>query len=71
VYILIDDHYLPGDIDQDSRITTADALIVLRHVIGTQWSSNVLLYGDVDGNEAVTLVDAILILRSALGLITL
>lgn len=71
VYILIDDHYLPGDIDQDGRITTADALIVLRHVIGTQWSSNVLLYGDVDGNEAVTLVDAILILRSALGLITL
>lgn len=68
VYVLVFDHYLPGDVDQDGRLTTADALIVLRHVIGTDWNSNVLLYGDLDDDGLATIVDAVLLLRIALGL---
>ena len=68
VYVLVFDHYLPGDVDLDGMLTTADALMVLRHVIGTDWSLNVLLYGDFDDDGAATIVDAMLILRTALGL---
>lgn len=69
-YTLVGDH-LPGDVDFDGSVTLADAIIILRHAIGTNWNYNASLYGDVDGNGAVTVADATLVLRCALGLMVL
>ena len=67
-YLHIGDAFLPGDVDLNGSISTADALITLRHVMGTFWDDNVYFYGDYDCDGSVTVVDAILILRHALGL---
>ncbi|MBR5947946.1 MAG: redoxin domain-containing protein [Clostridia bacterium] len=71
MYSLIGDQHIPGDINLDGMVTTADALIVLRHAIGTGWNHNAFLYGDVDGDGQAGIIDAILILRISLGLMTL
>ncbi len=71
VYVSLGTGGIPGDVDGDGSLTTADALMILRHVIGTAWSEGVALNGDVNGSGSVTVADAMLVLRHALGLITL
>lgn len=62
---------LPGDVDMDGAITTSDALITLRHAIGTALHPGVENYGDVDGDGNIGVTDAMLIMRHALGISTI
>lgn len=61
-----------GDVDNDSKLTAADARLVLRHAVGlekfTESQKNV---ADVDFDKKITASDARLVLRAAVGLETL
>lgn len=71
LYVQSGGHYQQGDVDLNGVVNTADALVTLRHVIGTEWNENVVFYGDVNGDGAASIIDAMLILRCALGFIEL
>ena len=61
-----------GDTNLDGQVTTADAILALRHIMGLETLTGAALEqadGNLDGN--VTIEDCILILRAALGLIVL
>lgn len=57
----------PGDADGNGSVTSADALAVLRYVLGMAGGVNVSA-ADVNGDGAVDASDALLILRMAIGL---
>ncbi len=60
-----------GDVDQDGKVTTADARLVLRRAIDLEnYGPDTVQYlvSDVDFNGNVTPADARLILRAAIGL---
>lgn len=61
---------LPGDVDDDGRITVADAILALRAAVGlaSGWSDDRQAAADVDGDGRVDLTDVIQILRAAVGL---
>jgi hypothetical protein len=64
--------YSRADVDQDGRISSADALLVLRRSLGmslsaTAWKE-VPNNGDVDCSATVTAADALLILRKSLNM---
>lgn len=58
-----------GDIDGNRAVTSADALMALRHTVGLiRLNTQQLLAGDVDGDEIVGAFDALLILRRVVNL---
>ena len=60
---------LRGDLDEDGRISAADARLSLRAAVGLEALSEVQkLVGDVDGDFRLTAADARLILRVAVQL---
>ncbi|MBQ4428327.1 MAG: choice-of-anchor J domain-containing protein [Clostridia bacterium] len=59
-----------GDVDMDGQVTTADALMALRYVMGLiELNEDQLAQADVTGDGEVTVADPLLILRHAMGLI--
>ena len=61
--------YLPGDLNGDGTVTTADARMALRIAIGLEPQTDYnLRIADLTGNGAVTTADARFILRMAIGL---
>lgn len=63
--------YTPGDVDEDGKITTADARLALRRSVNLEdykEGSPKFLACDVDFDGKVTAADARLILRASVGL---
>ena len=60
---------MTGDVDGDGDIDTADALAVMRYVMGVGELEDVAA-ADVNGSGDVTMADALLILRYATGVST-
>ena len=59
-----------GDVDMDGQVTTADALMALRYVMGLiELTEDQLAQADVTGEGEITVADPLLILRHAMGLI--
>ena len=60
---------VPGDIDENGSVTTADAVIALRIAIGLIDGSGFnTANADMDANGSITIADAVVILRMAMGL---
>ena len=62
---------LPGDVNQDGRVTAADARLALRRAVGLETyeeGSEKFLACDANGDGRITASDARLILRAAVGL---
>ena len=60
-----------GDADGDGEVTTADALLALRYIMGlAELDEEQLAQADVDGDGEVTMVDSLLIQRYAMGVIS-
>ena len=59
---------ITGDLNDDGRLTPADALIALKMAAG---SGEPTTAADVSGNGVVSSLDALMILQAAAGLITL
>lgn len=63
--------YVPGDVDGDGKITSADARLALRRAVGLEEypETGAQYYAcDVDSDRKVTAADARLILRASVGL---
>ena len=61
---------LPGDVNQDENISSADAIIVLRAVVGlATLDATQQVLADVNEDGRINAGDAVLILRKAVGLI--
>lgn len=61
-------HY--GDVDGDGKVSAADALEVLKSVVGkVTLTEEQTLASDVDGNENVNAADALTILKKVVGMI--
>lgn len=59
-----------GDANGDGTVDTADALLLMRHLIGTDTVEDENLeLCDVNGDGSIDLVDALLIMRKAMGTI--
>ena len=58
---------IPGDVNGDGHLTTADAVIVLQMAVRGGYSE----VADVSGDRAVTSLDALMILQAAAGGTTL
>ena len=59
---------LIGDINADSKINSADALLILRHAVGlTTLSGNLLISADWNGDGKVNSSDALEVLRFAVS----
>ena len=52
---------MPGDVNGDGCLTTADAAIVLKMAVCGEYSK----VADVSGDDAVTSLDALMILQAA------
>jgi len=63
--------YIPGDVNDDGRVNSTDAVLVLRHAAGTLGQIELLENAaDVNGDEKINSSDAVLILRRAGNLIS-
>ncbi len=61
---------LYGDVDEDGEITSSDAALILRALVGlSELTEHGATYGDVDGDGEITAADASAILRYTVGLI--
>lgn len=61
--------YICGDIDSDGKITSADALSVLRNSVELEYFTPVQIrLGDVDGDGEITSADSLEILRYSVGI---
>ena len=57
-----------GDVDGDGRVSAADALEVLKAVVGNvTLTEEQIMLADVDGDEKITSVDALYILKKVVG----
>ena len=65
----ISPYYRKGDVNDDAKVTTADARLALRAAVGfIRYTGNPLRAADVNRDGSVTTADARLILRDAVGL---
>lgn len=63
------DEYIEGDADGDNFVSAADALMVLRHIMGiVTIGEDRLWLLDMDRDGAVTAADALIILRRSMGI---
>lgn len=61
--------YAQGDVNLDHSVTSADALCVLRHIMGLgSMNSQGTALADMNGDGSVTSDDALMILRGTMGL---
>ncbi|MBR6006707.1 MAG: dockerin type I repeat-containing protein, partial [Clostridia bacterium] len=61
---------LPGDVDLDGSVTSVDAVLVMRYILGyMQLSGQQLINADYDGNGNIDALDALQIMRKAMHLI--
>ena len=61
---------LPGDVDRNYKIDTADALLVLKMAIGiVAPDEDQTALADVNGDGAITSEDSLLILKYVVGII--
>lgn len=68
-YLVTSMDYKKGDLDNDGKISAADARIALRLAVGLDEMTDSLAYAaDIDGDNKVTAADARLLLRIAVGL---
>ena len=68
-YVENGESFVPGDVDLNGVVETADALLALRNVLHVaELDDAQLAAADVDGDGRVSVTDAIVILRLALGL---
>lgn len=59
---------LRGDVNEDLKVNSADALIVLQHVVGMKTLAGTWLKtADLDGNKTINSADALVILRISVG----
>ena len=59
---------IPGDVDGDGRVTSSDALMIMRHALGVvHLSGAALAAADADGDGNVTAADSLLAMRTAMG----
>lgn len=64
------DSIIYGDVNNDKKVSTADAVLVMRNVLGMQdLSADAVVRADVDGDSSVTIIDSIYILRHICGTI--
>ena len=62
---------VPGDVNEDGKINTADAVFILKYAAGMMsLDDNGLIAADVNHDEKVNTADAVLILKYAAGMIT-
>lgn len=60
-----------GDLDNDGKINSSDALAVLKHSVGsTLLTGDSLVYGDVNADSNINSADALLVLQYAVGKIS-
>lgn len=60
-----------GDLDNDGKINSSDALAVLKHSVGsTLLTGDSLVYGDVNADSTINSADALLVLQYAVGKIS-
>lgn len=65
------ENILYGDVNGDGRITSVDALIILRSVVKSRvLSAEEQIPADVDKSGSVTAVDALLVLQFSVKKIT-
>lgn len=65
-----DQRYTLGDVNEDGKVNSVDAMRVLQFVVGKTTLSDVqLLAADVNGDKKVNTVDAMRILQFAVGII--
>lgn len=58
-----------GDVNNDGKVNSSDALLVLQHVVGLKTlSSTAFTAGDMDSNGVLNSFDALLILRKSVGM---
>lgn len=63
-------YYLKGDANLDCSISSADAALILRHIVGlAQLSGQNYALSDVNGDGRITAGDAAMVLRFLVGLI--
>ncbi|MCH5278202.1 MAG: dockerin type I repeat-containing protein [Christensenellaceae bacterium] len=61
---------IPGDVDGDGSLSTADALMILRSAMQLiVLEGNAFAAADYDGNGSVTVADALVVLRISMGLL--
>lgn len=59
---------IPGDVDGDGRVTSSDALMIMRHALGVvHLSGAALAAADADGDGNITAADSLLAMRTAMG----
>ncbi len=61
-----------GDIDADGRVTSTDAILVIRYALGSlsqQLTSEQIVVADVNNDGVLNSTDALLIMRKALGMV--
>ena len=69
VAAIVDAKYILGDVNGDGIVTSADAVMALRAVVGLEvLSEKQMLSANVDGQIAFTSADAVKILRAVVGL---
>lgn len=62
------DSIIYGDVNNDKKVSTADAVLVMRNVLGVHdLSADAVVRADVDGSGSVTIIDSIYILRHICG----
>ena len=58
-----------GDVNEDDKLTAADAAAILRYAVGlSEWNEARRVTADLNGDQAVTAEDAAIVLRIVLGL---
>jgi hypothetical protein len=64
-------HLVAGDVNGDAGVDVADAILVLRYIVGlAELAGEYWEQADVNGDGKVDVSDAILILRYIVGLVT-
>ena len=59
-----------GDVDSNSSITIADAIMVQKHIVNIfKLADDQITAADVDGNGEVTIADAIMIQKHIVGIL--
>lgn len=62
---------MPGDVDDDNKVTLTDAKIILKHSLGieTITDENKIKNADINEDNVVNLIDAKMALKASLGII--
>lgn len=63
-YIVVKDNFILGDVDQDGILTTADAILIARYILGSvTFTKDQLKLADIDGDGTITTADLVRLAR--------